>query len=87
MGRIVDGSDNRTNSPVGHTKISEEHQVTIPSSAFRTAGLEVGDTLRVETQGAGKVVLTRVDELIDRYSNCLDTKSDLQTQRDKSSSE
>lgn len=87
MGRIVDGSGDRTDSPVGRTKISEEHQVTIPSGAFRTAGLEVGDTLRVEAQGAGKVVLTRVDELVDRYSGCLDTGGDLRAQRDKSSSE
>lgn len=59
------------------TRVSSKHQVTIPAGAFRTAGLEAGDTLRVEAEGAGRVVLTRVDELIDRYSGCLDTGGDL----------
>jgi len=59
------------------TKVSSKHQVTIPAGAFRTAGFEPGDTLKVEAEGAGRVVLTRVDELIDRYSGCLDTGGDL----------
>ncbi|HEX3173816.1 MAG TPA: AbrB/MazE/SpoVT family DNA-binding domain-containing protein [Solirubrobacterales bacterium] len=53
--------------------MSSKHQVTIPAGAFRTAGFEPGDTLKVEAEGAGRVVLTRIDELIDRYSGCLDT--------------
>ncbi len=59
------------------TRVSSKHQVTIPSRAFRMAGFEPGDTLKVEAEGAGRVVLTRVDELIDRYSGCLDTGGDL----------
>ena len=59
------------------TKVSSKHQVTIPAVAFRTAGLEPGDTLRVEAEGAGRIVLTRVDELLDRYSGCLNTGGDL----------
>lgn len=59
------------------TRVSSKHQVTIPAGAFRMAGFEPGDTLKVEAEGAGRVVLTRVDELIDRYSGCLDTGSDL----------
>lgn len=59
------------------TRVSSKHQVTIPASAFRMAGFEPGDTLKVEAEGAGRVVLTRVDELIDRYSGCLDTGGDL----------
>ncbi len=62
------------------TRVSSKHQVTIPASAFRTAGLEPGDTLKVEAEGAGRVVLTRIDELIDRYSGCLDTGGDLRRQ-------
>lgn len=61
----------------GRTRISSKHQVTIPASAFRTAGFEPGDVLRAEADGAGRVVLTRVDELVDRYSGCLDTGGDL----------
>jgi bifunctional DNA-binding transcriptional regulator/antitoxin component of YhaV-PrlF toxin-antitoxin module len=59
------------------TRISPKHQVTIPAGAFRTAALEPGDILRVEAAGAGRVVLSRVDELVDRYSGCLETGGDL----------
>jgi AbrB family looped-hinge helix DNA binding protein len=62
------------------TKISSKHQVTIPVGAFRTAGLEPGDTLKVEAEGAGRIVLTRIDELLDRYSGCLNTGGDLRAQ-------
>lgn len=60
-----------------HTKVSSKHQVTIPAGAFHGAGLEPGDTLKVEAAGAGRIVLTRLDELLDRYSGCLDTGGDL----------
>ncbi len=59
------------------TKVSSKHQVTIPAGAFRTAGFEPGDTLKVEAEGAGRVVLTRIDELVDRYSGCLETGGEL----------
>lgn len=62
------------------TKVSSKHQVTIPVGAFRTAGLEAGDTLRVEADGAGRIVMTRIDELLDRYSGCLDTGGGLREQ-------
>ena len=62
------------------TRISSKHQVTIPVAAFRSAGFEPGDTLKVEADGAGRVVLTRIDELVDRYSGCLDTGGDLRRQ-------
>ncbi len=62
------------------TRVSRKHQVTIPAVAFRTAGLQPGDTLRVEAEGAGRVVLTRVDELADRYSGSLRTGGDLRRQ-------
>jgi AbrB family looped-hinge helix DNA binding protein len=62
------------------TKVSSKHQVTIPVGAFRSAGLEPGDTLKVQAEGAGRIVLTRVDELLDRYSGCLDTGGKLRAQ-------
>jgi AbrB family looped-hinge helix DNA binding protein len=62
------------------TKVSSKHQVTIPAGAFRTAGLEPGDTLKVEAEGAGRIVLTRINELLDRYSGCLNTGGDLGAQ-------
>lgn len=67
-------------APRNQTKVSTKHQVTIPAAAFRTAGLEPGDTLRVEADGAGRILLTRIDELLDRYSGCLDTGGGLRKQ-------
>jgi bifunctional DNA-binding transcriptional regulator/antitoxin component of YhaV-PrlF toxin-antitoxin module len=57
----------------GQTKISAKHQVTIPVGALRAAGIGTGDVLRVEAAGSGRVVLTRVDELVGRYSGRLTT--------------
>jgi len=62
------------------TRLSSKHQVTIPVEALRSAGLGPGDTLRVEASGAGKVVLTRVDELLDHYSGCIESGGDLRRQ-------
>ncbi len=62
------------------TRVSRKHQVTIPSDAFRGAGLEPGDTLQAEAIGAGRVMLTRVNELVDRYSGALSSGGDLRDQ-------
>ena len=55
----------------GRTRISSKHQVTIPVSALRRAGLKPGDELRVEAAGAGRIVLTRVEETLARYAGRL----------------
>lgn len=55
----------------GQTKVSSKHQVTIPVDTLRDARLRPGDVVRVEADGAGRVVLTRVDELLGRYSGCI----------------
>jgi bifunctional DNA-binding transcriptional regulator/antitoxin component of YhaV-PrlF toxin-antitoxin module len=57
--------------PAGRSRISSKHQVTIPVAAFRQAGFSAGDLVRVEASGAGRVVLTKVDDLVDRYSGSL----------------
>lgn len=59
------------------TTVSSKHQVTIPSDAFAAAGLGSGDILRVEATGRGRIVLSRVDDLVDRYSGSLATGGDL----------
>ena len=46
-------------------------------SAFRRAGFAAGDLVRVEADGAGRVVLTKVDDLVDRYSGSLTTGGEL----------
>lgn len=62
------------------TRISSKHQVTIPAVAFRAAGFQPGDSVQVEARGAGRVVLTRVDELVERYSGALDTGGKLRAE-------
>jgi bifunctional DNA-binding transcriptional regulator/antitoxin component of YhaV-PrlF toxin-antitoxin module len=57
----------------GQTKVSTKHQVTLPVGALRDAGIRTGDILRVEADGAGRLVLTRADELLGRYSGQLAT--------------
>jgi bifunctional DNA-binding transcriptional regulator/antitoxin component of YhaV-PrlF toxin-antitoxin module len=64
------------------TRISSKHQVTIPALPFRAAGFQPGDTVRVEASGSGTVVLTRVDELIERYAGALDSGGELRREVD-----
>lgn len=75
MEQNVKRHDARGRTP--QTRVSSKHQVTIPSGPFRDAALSEGDTLRVEAQGAGRILLTRVEELIDRYCGCIDSDGKL----------
>jgi bifunctional DNA-binding transcriptional regulator/antitoxin component of YhaV-PrlF toxin-antitoxin module len=56
----------RPRQALGRTRISANHQVTIPLAAFEAAGLDVGDRFRVEAESRGRVVLTRVAEYMER---------------------
>ena len=47
---------------VGRTRISSNHQLTIPRAPFEQAELEVGDGFRVEAVGPGQLTLTRLSE-------------------------
>jgi bifunctional DNA-binding transcriptional regulator/antitoxin component of YhaV-PrlF toxin-antitoxin module len=70
------------NDRVGRSRISSKHQVTIPVAAFRGAGFAAGDFVRVEAEGVGRVVLTKVDDLVDRYSGSLATGGELRRSLD-----
>lgn len=52
----------------GHTRISRKNQATLPIEALRQAGLKPGDELRVEAAGAGRIVLVRAVDLIERHA-------------------
>ena len=45
------------------TKLSANHQLTIPRAAFEASGFEVGDGLRIEVEGEGRVVVTRAKDM------------------------
>jgi AbrB family looped-hinge helix DNA binding protein len=55
----------------GRTRISAKNQATIPAAALKRAGLKAGDELRVEAAGAGRIVLVRADDPIERLRGCL----------------
>jgi bifunctional DNA-binding transcriptional regulator/antitoxin component of YhaV-PrlF toxin-antitoxin module len=61
----------RTPTPRDRTRVSSKHQVTIKEPAFTAAGLRPGDALQVRAIGPGQVVLTRVEELLERYRGAL----------------
>jgi bifunctional DNA-binding transcriptional regulator/antitoxin component of YhaV-PrlF toxin-antitoxin module len=47
------------------TRLSSKNQVTLPVGALRAAGVGVGDELRVEADGDGRLVLVREREPLD----------------------
>lgn len=55
----------------GCTRISAKNQATIPVVALRRAGLKPGDEVQVEATGAGRIVLTRVEETLAGYAGRL----------------
>ena len=52
----------------GHTRISRKNQATLPIEALRQAGLKPGDELVVEAAGAGRIVLVRAVDLIEKHA-------------------
>lgn len=71
MAQNVKRDGKRGDRRAGHTRVSSKHQVTIPREAFETAGLKAGDTVKVEANGPGRVTLTRLDALLDKYRGAL----------------
>ena len=55
----------------GRIRISAKNQATIPVAVLRRAGLKPGDELWVETAGAGRIVLTLVEETLAGYAGRL----------------
>lgn len=53
------------------TTVSSKHQVTIPKDAMVAAGLSVGDRLRAETRGRGRVLLIREADPVTRHAGAL----------------
>jgi bifunctional DNA-binding transcriptional regulator/antitoxin component of YhaV-PrlF toxin-antitoxin module len=52
-------------------RVSSKHQVTIPVSALREAGLGAGDDVVVRAAGPGRVTIDRVGDLVDRLAGTL----------------
>ncbi len=61
----------------GRSRVSGKHQITIPIGAFSEAALREGDVVQVNAQGRGRVLIARMDDLIDQYAGCLSTGGEL----------
>lgn len=61
----------------GRSRVSSKHQITIPIAAFSEAGLREGDLVQVKASGPGRVVIARVDDLIDEFAGALRTSGEL----------
>lgn len=61
----------------GRSRVSGKHQITIPMGAFSEAGLREGDVVQVKAQGRGRVLIARMDDLVDEYAGCLSTSGKL----------
>ena len=61
----------------GGSRVSSKHQITIPIGAFNEAGLREGDVVQIRAQGRGRVLIARVDDLLDEYAGCLSSGGQL----------
>ena len=61
----------------GFTRLSSKRQVTIPLQALEQTGLGPGDELKVEVDGAGRIILTRAQDRADRLRAIEETAGSL----------
>jgi PD-(D/E)XK endonuclease len=62
-----DSSDAPDPPAVGGTRMSSNHQVTIPRAVAAASSLEPGDRFRVESDGPGSLVMTRIEVYMERH--------------------
>jgi bifunctional DNA-binding transcriptional regulator/antitoxin component of YhaV-PrlF toxin-antitoxin module len=46
-------------------KISSKHQVTLPVETLKRAGLEAGDEVAIEAEGADRIIVRRVSRNVE----------------------
>ncbi len=61
----------------GRSRVSSKHQITIPIGAFSEAGLREGDVVLVEAEGPGRVIVSRMEDLVDEFAGVLRTGGEL----------
>jgi hypothetical protein len=66
-----DGSESLTGtdepSAIGRTKMSSHYQVAVPRAVAAAASLSPGDRFRVESDGTGRFVMTRIEEYMEQH--------------------
>ena len=53
------------------SKVSRKHQVTLPVSVLKDAGLAAGDEVLIRVVGRGRIEVERAEDVIDRYAGRL----------------
>ena len=53
-------------------RISSKHQVTLPVNTLKRAGLEAGDEVSIEADGADRIIVRRVSPDVDRALGVFD---------------
>jgi AbrB family looped-hinge helix DNA binding protein len=53
------------------SKVSRKHQVTLPVSVLKDAGLAAGDEVVIRVIGRGRIEVERAEDVIDRYAGSL----------------
>lgn len=61
----------------GRSRVSSKHQITIPVGALREAGLREGDVVQVRAQGLGRVIVARMEDLIEEHAGTLHSEGRL----------
>ena len=56
---------------IGRTRMSANRQVTVPLAIAKAASIEPGDRFRVESDGTGCFVMTRVEEYMEQHAGQL----------------
>jgi hypothetical protein len=62
-----DSGDQSSPQGVGRTRMSANHQVTVPIAVAAASSIEPGDRFRVESDGTGRFVMTRIQEYTERH--------------------
>jgi hypothetical protein len=52
---------------IGRTRMSSNHQVTVPMAVATASSLQPGDRFRVESNGKGSFVMMRIEEYMERH--------------------
>jgi bifunctional DNA-binding transcriptional regulator/antitoxin component of YhaV-PrlF toxin-antitoxin module len=53
------------------SRVSRKHQVTLPVSVLKDAGLAAGDEVVIRAIGRGRIEVERAEDVIDRYAGSL----------------
>jgi bifunctional DNA-binding transcriptional regulator/antitoxin component of YhaV-PrlF toxin-antitoxin module len=77
MATEVKKSQGKARRSAGRSRVSGKHQITIPIGAFSEAGLREGDVVQVRAEGPGRVVIARMDDLLDELAGALRTDGEL----------